>query len=174
MNMWASKNMRLSALVCALMVASSAAAWIVAPRHLMAQSTSLEQTVPLKIGDWTALKEGVPQMALAVAPDGQRSEEQPYDEVVMRTYVNSHGEQVMVALAYAREQRQEVKIHRPEVCYQAQGYKNLSGRTHGDTGLAPVDEQQQPDGSGQLLDTGRQRLSARRPRYPADDIERWV
>jgi EpsI family protein len=118
-------NLRLSVVVAALMAASSVAAWVVQPRTLMAQSTSLEHTVPATFGEWTMLKDGVPQMALTVTPDGQRSEEQPYDEVVMRTYANRKGERVMLALAYAREQRQEVKIHRPEVCYKAQGYKPL-------------------------------------------------
>lgn len=119
------RTMRTSVLVAVLMGASSVLAWAVAPRHLMAQSTVLAQAVPHRFGDWTEMPNGIPQMALAVNPDGQRSEEQPYDEVVMRTYSNSKGQQVMVALAYAREQRQEVKIHRPEVCYRAQGYRAL-------------------------------------------------
>lgn len=31
----------------------------------------------------------------------------------------------MLALAYAGEQRQEIKMHQPEVCYPAQGYQML-------------------------------------------------
>jgi EpsI family protein len=119
------KNLRMAALVAALMAGSGVLALAVTPRTLMAQSTSLARTVPARFGDWTELKDSIPQMALSVTPDGQRSEEQPYDEVVMRTYANSKGERVMLALAYAREQRQEVKIHRPEVCYRAQGYRTL-------------------------------------------------
>lgn len=119
------RTMRMSVLVAVLMAGSSVVAWAVAPRNLMAQSTVLERAVPHRFGDWSEMPNGIPQMALAVNPDGQRSEEQPYDEVVMRTYSNSKGQQVMVALAYAREQRQEVKIHRPEVCYRAQGYRSL-------------------------------------------------
>jgi EpsI family protein len=138
------RRLRLSVAVAALMAGSSMAAWVVQPRTLMAQSISLEQTVPATVGEWTMLRETVPQMALTVTPDGQRSEEQPYDEVVMRTYVNPKGERVMLALAYAREQRQEVKIHRPEVCYRAQGYRTLeempavlpqAGRARGIPGL---------------------------------------
>jgi EpsI family protein len=49
-------------------------------------------------------------------------QEQPYDQTVMRTYVNSRGEQVLLALAWGERQRQDVKVHRPEVCYPAQGY----------------------------------------------------
>ncbi|MRX10982.1 EpsI family protein [Pseudoduganella sp. FT25W] len=130
MSVWSMQGMRAGVLAGALMVAASVAAWAVQPRQLMAQMTSLEASVPARFGDWTQLRDGVPQMALSVAPDGQRSEEQPYDEVVMRTYVNSRGERVMLALAYAREQRQEVKIHRPEICYRAQGYRELDESPH--------------------------------------------
>ncbi|HEY1399697.1 exosortase C-terminal domain/associated protein EpsI, partial [Roseateles sp.] len=49
-------------------------------------------------------------------------QEQPYDQTVMRTYVNSQGQRIMLALAWGERQRQDVKVHRPEVCYPAQGY----------------------------------------------------
>jgi len=118
-----SKALAMSMVISALMAASSVAAWVVKPRQTMEQSTPLEDTVPQAFGDWKALASGYQQMALSVAADGQRSEEQPYDQVVMRTYRNSHGEHVMLALAYAKQQQQELKIHRPEICYKAQGYE---------------------------------------------------
>jgi EpsI family protein len=40
----------------------------------------------------------------------------------MRTYRRTDGARVMVAIAYGRRQTQEVKIHRPELCYYAQGF----------------------------------------------------
>jgi EpsI family protein len=117
------KPLALSIVIGLLMAGSNVAAWVVKPRQTMEQSTSLEDHVPLAFGDWKALPSGYQQMALSVAADGQRSEEQPYDQVVMRTYRNSHGEFVMLALAYAKQQQQELKIHRPEICYKAQGYQ---------------------------------------------------
>jgi EpsI family protein len=48
--------------------------------------------------------------------------DQPYDQVVMRSYRNEAGQMVQVALAWGRNQRQEVKIHRPDLCYPAQGF----------------------------------------------------
>ncbi len=33
------------------------------------------------------------------------------------------GDVVLLAVAYGRNQRQEVKIHRPDVCYTAQGFQ---------------------------------------------------
>jgi EpsI family protein len=117
------KPLALSIAIALLMAGSNVAAWVVKPRQTMEQSTSLEQYVPQAFGDWKLLPTGYQQMALSVAEDGQRSEEQPYDQVVMRTYRNSRGEHVMLALAYAKQQQQELKIHRPEICYKAQGYQ---------------------------------------------------
>lgn len=122
MSVSTSKALLSSMIVCALMIGAGVAARAVTPQQSMARSTKLATAVPGAFGDWTELTTGLSQMSLSVT-DGERTEEQPYDEVVMRTYANSKGEKVMLALAYAREQRQEVKIHRPEVCYVAQGYK---------------------------------------------------
>ena len=83
----------------------------------------LEANVPKRFGDWTEITPMAAQADLATTPEGAASPDQPYDDVLMRTYVNGAGEQVMLALAYAREQRQDVKVHLPEICYPAQGYK---------------------------------------------------
>lgn len=86
----------------------------------------LEQSLPKRFGDWTEIPSTVVQADLATTPEGATDSNQPYDDVLMRTYVNGAGEQVMLALAYAREQRQDVKVHLPEICYQAGGYKVVS------------------------------------------------
>jgi EpsI family protein len=124
----ASGAMRSSVIACLLMVGAGVLAWAATPRAKMNQDASLAQAVPSQFGEWTELKTGLTQASLSTNTQGGLTEEQPYDEVLMRTYGNSKGEQVMLALAYAREQRQEVKIHRPEVCYTAQGYKLLDER----------------------------------------------
>ncbi|WP_290970880.1 exosortase B [Herbaspirillum sp.] len=85
-----------------------------------------ESLVPHRFGQWTEVPSPYLQVDLAVGEEGAASSEQPYDAVLMKTYRNAAGRQVMLALAYAREQRQEVKIHRPEVCYTAQGFVQLA------------------------------------------------
>lgn len=84
-------------------------------------SPNLEASVPERFGDWKTLPNPLIQASLST--DGATSTDQPYDEIVSRTYVNSQGEVVMLALAYGKNQRQEIKIHRPELCYPAQGFK---------------------------------------------------
>jgi len=124
---------------------------------ILAQSNPLPlaQSLPPSFGDWREVQ-GVAQAELATADDGGKSIDQPYDDVLMRTYVNSAGVQMMVALATSREQRQDVKIHLPEVCYPAQGYKVLN--------MTPTTFAVGPGGSTvpgkHLLTEGQNRLEA--------------
>ena len=85
----------------------------------------LAANVPASFGDWTLVDR--PSLPVGVvANDGRGTLQQPYDDVLMRTYRNSKGESVMLALAYGREQRQEIKVHRPELCYTAAGFRVVS------------------------------------------------
>ncbi|MEB0136026.1 exosortase B [Actimicrobium sp. CCC2.4] len=116
----------------------------------------LATSVPTQFGEWTEIKSLIVQADLTAMEDGKKSIDQPYDDVLTRTYVNKAGDQVMLALAYAKEQRQDVKIHLPEVCYPAQGYQVLSNIP---TSLAVL-----PDGGSvpgkRLLTTGNGRTEA--------------
>lgn len=84
---------------------------------------ALEQAVPQQIGEWTLLPNAMAQATLATNEEGGALTDEIYDDVLMRTYVNPQGTHIMLALAYAKEQRQDVKLHLPEICYPAQGYK---------------------------------------------------
>jgi EpsI family protein len=108
------------------MLLAAAAAWYFTPRATNAQGVMpLAQVVPRQFAEWRELDAPVD----AIDPRGQRpgetDPEAPYDDVLMRSYVNARGDVVMLALAYGRHQRQEVKIHRPELCYTSQGYSIL-------------------------------------------------
>ena len=118
---------RPAVLLLAGMLLAVGGAWALTPKFTPnPQTIDLAASVPTRFGDWRELQGVVTQAELSTAEDGGRSLEQPYDDVLMRTYVNSQGQQVMLALAYAKEQRQDVKLHLPEICYPAQGYKVLS------------------------------------------------
>ena len=51
---------------------------------------------------------------------------QIYDQTVNRTYVNRQGQRVMLSMAYGSAQTNELRAHRQEVCYSAQGFR-ISG-----------------------------------------------
>ncbi|MDB5774660.1 MAG: xrtB [Herbaspirillum sp.] len=111
-----------------MMLLAIVAARALAPQMAPAAKTAkLEAIVPTAFGDWKAIPSPYMQVSLSVEDgvDGDRTQDQPYDDVLTRTYRNSKGEQVMLALAYARQQQQDVKIHLPQVCYQAQGFDEL-------------------------------------------------
>lgn len=108
-----------------LMVAAAALAIVATPRlQSAAKAPDLESTVPQAFGDWKSVKLGYAQVD--VSQGVETSVEQPYDQTVMRSYANSHGDVLMLALAWGERQRQDVKVHRPEVCYPAQGYAVLA------------------------------------------------
>jgi len=114
-----------------LMLLAAVAAWQLTPRALpgaagAAPLPQLELAVPPVIGEWRLVPSLREQVDLAVDRDGERLISQPYDQTLLRTYQNARGEQILLAVAYTRQQSQEVKVHRPEVCYTAVGFEVLS------------------------------------------------
>ncbi len=110
------------------MVAAALLAIVATPRthEVPEDAVNLARMVPTEFGRWKEMKTGVVQMDLAPREGEERTTDQPYDQVLMRSYERDDGAIVMLALAYGRSQRQEVKIHRPELCYLAQGFEMVS------------------------------------------------
>ncbi len=101
-------------------------AWWLAPTAAAAPAPRLAQIVPTAFQDWREIKTEAALVDPTVGTGATRDPSNPYDDVLMRAYANSRGEVVLLALAYGRNQRQELKIHRPELCYLAQGFSLLS------------------------------------------------
>ncbi|MGC4062627.1 MAG: EpsI family protein [Aquabacterium sp.] len=85
-----------------------------------ADAPDLERYVPKQIGEWHVVESPLVQVGLTTGKETDMN--QPYDETVMRTYQDDKGHTIQIALAWGQRQRQEIKIHRPELCYPAQGY----------------------------------------------------
>lgn len=45
-----------------------------------------------------------------------------YSQNVSRTYVNENDQRIMLSVAYGSDQRDSMQVHKPEVCYPAQGF----------------------------------------------------
>lgn len=87
-------------------------------------STTLEATFPLQIGDW---KQNRQAGTVIVSPEVKASVARLYAETLERIYTNSHGEQIMLSVAYgSHQQGNTLQAHRPEFCYQAQGFVLLN------------------------------------------------
>jgi len=109
------------------MAATAAASMLLQPRAIpVNEGPPFAQVVPRQFGDWREVEIAATQVDPANGAGRDPNVDHPYDDVLMRAYANSHGEVVLLALAYGRNQRQEVKIHRPDVCYTAQGFELVS------------------------------------------------
>jgi EpsI family protein len=81
---------------------------------------SLEAMIPKQFGEWKLDESIAPLM---VSPDVQAQLNKIYNQTLSRTYINGKGEQIMLSIAYGGEQSYSMQVHRPEMCYPAQGFE---------------------------------------------------
>jgi EpsI family protein len=91
----------------------------ITPRHTLVLR-GMEDVIPQSVGDWAAVAY---EAAPIINPEQQQGLLEDYDEILSRTYVNrrTHTE-VMLSIAYGSDQSHARQIHKPEVCYPAQGF----------------------------------------------------
>jgi len=103
------------------------------PEAKAANPPEFEKNVPPAFSDWKTRdkRAGVDDPVVVAI----------YTDYLARTYVNAHGYQVMLCLAYGNDQRSTLQAHRPEVCYPAQGFKLVSKVQDGplDTPFGAID-----------------------------------
>lgn len=83
------------------------------------QRQSLENVFPEHIGRWAVDHRS---SSVPLPPDVAAQIAKIYTEVTERTYLGPDGQRMMVTVAYGRDQSDGFKVHRPEVCYAAQGF----------------------------------------------------
>jgi EpsI family protein len=114
-----------TAIVLACLMAAAAVATGVARSsasgrtQAQAQRFSLDTTMPRQFAGWRELTNVSTQV---VNPETKQLLDKIYSQVLTRTYVNAAGYQVMVSIAYGDDQRGGLQVHKPEVCYPAQGF----------------------------------------------------
>lgn len=116
-------RMTVAIVATVLMLGSAVASKALAPTQRMAAryaDVSLENLIPREFSGWRIDDSIVP---LAPDPATTASLASLYSQTLMRTYVNASGQRVMLALAYGGDQSRELQVHRPEVCYAAQGFQ---------------------------------------------------
>lgn len=82
----------------------------------------LDDIIPRQFGEWKELQNTVLQV---VNPEQQATIERIYAETLSRTYINPEGYRIMVSVAYGANQSESLALHKPEVCYPAQGFRLL-------------------------------------------------
>ncbi|QOJ22933.1 MAG: EpsI family protein [Gammaproteobacteria bacterium] len=124
-----------------LMVSSGALTMALTPTSKIAdqqEKIDLEFMIPSKFGDWHVDKSIIP---LQVDAETQAMLDKIYNQTLARTYINSLGERVMLSVAYGGDQSDNLAIHKPEVCYYAQGFeimKNFADELLTQYGKLPI------------------------------------
>ena len=116
-------SLRMTAFAAALMLLAVAATIAIAPQKMLADSEPkivLESSVPTAFGDWK-----VDPDTVAMVPSSVQQEKIKaiYSQTLSRTYINSQGQRIMLSIAYGSNQTQQMRAHRQEVCYAAQGFQ---------------------------------------------------
>lgn len=121
--------LNLSMAICLLLITAAIASVIATPKsRTLTNPPILENVVPRQLGAWEDMPS--PYAQVSVNTWAKSITDIFYDQVLMRTYQDKSGNQIMLALAYAAVQHQDVKVHQPEVCYPAQGYEILAMQNH--------------------------------------------
>jgi EpsI family protein len=111
----------INTIMCAVMILGAMAAEYMKPTIRMADQrvVKLEKIIPEKFGDWQL----EPNLSvIEVLPELKATIDKIYSETLSRSYRNSKGQRVMLSLAYGKDQGDSNSVHRPEVCYPAQGF----------------------------------------------------
>ncbi len=99
---------------------------------------SLETIIPATFAEWKIDQSVVP---VAPDPETQRKLAKLYDQTLSRTYINPQGERIMLSIAYGGDQSSSLQVHKPEICYTAQGFeviKNIPGQLATEYGQLPI------------------------------------
>lgn len=110
------RDLLIGSICCAGAVLGSSTALWSSPRALPAGG--LQGLIPTQIGTWRlATTYGV-----VVAETGENARG-PYDDLLTRIYQSSVAPPLTLLIAYVGSQRADVRLHRPEACYPAAGFK---------------------------------------------------
>lgn len=106
-----------------LMVSSSVLTKVMTPSVDMASQQNrinLETLIPGEFNGW---KIDLSIMSQIVNPELQGGIGKIYTQTLSRTYINKQGERVMLSIAYGNDQRTDLQVHRPEICYMTGGFE---------------------------------------------------
>jgi EpsI family protein len=109
-------------LLMAMMLLASGMAVGMRPTQKIADMSPpvvLETMVPKAFGEW---QEEPQNQTLIVDPQEKEVINRIYSQTLTRTYVNPEGYRVMLSIAYGSDQSDEKQVHKPEICYPAQGF----------------------------------------------------
>ncbi len=111
------------------MLLAAGLAVVMTPKQKVAEEgpkIDLEIMIPKQFGEWRIDESIVP---VKINPEVQAKLDKIYSQTLSRTYVNHNGERIMLSIAYGGNQQDGLQVHKPEVCYPAQGFEVLEKST---------------------------------------------
>lgn len=117
------KSLITSIILGVLMVSSGALTMALTPTVKIAdqqEMLNLEALIPAQFGNWQIDNSIIP---LQVDAETQSQLDRIYNQTISRTYINTLGERIMLSVAYGGDQSDNLAVHKPEVCYYAQGFE---------------------------------------------------
>jgi len=115
---WRRQTKSAAAILAALMCGAAIAAFAGIPSTKF-PPLNLQTSVPERFEGWSTVEESV----RVVDPQVTGGIERIYNEVLTRTYVNQNRDRIMLSIAWGDDQRGERQVHRPDICYPAQGFE---------------------------------------------------
>lgn len=109
--------------IALLMLAGAGLALAMKPTQKIAdtrEKPALDAMIPRQIGEWKIDTSIVP---IEPSPEVRAQLDKIYNQTLSRTYVNPAGQRVMLSIAYGGDQSDSMQVHKPEVCYAAQGFE---------------------------------------------------
>ncbi len=110
-------------IVALLMFAAAGLALAMKPTKKIADARErpdLNAMIPQQIDGWKIDASIVP---IEPSPDVQAALNKIYNQTLSRTYVDPGGRRIMLSIAYGGDQSDSMQVHKPEVCYAAQGFE---------------------------------------------------
>lgn len=110
-------------LLFVLMLTAAGLAIAIRPTQKVADTApaiNLAAMIPTKFGQW---KEEVGHAVLIANPQQTALLDKIYNQVLTRTYIDPSGYRLMLSIAYGGDQSDALQLHKPEVCYPAQGFE---------------------------------------------------
>lgn len=116
------KPLIVSLILGMLMVSSSVLTKVMTPAVIppdQQATINLETLIPTEFDKW---KMDSSTASPIVNPAVRGGLDRIYNQTLSRTYINSEGERIMLAIAYGGAQKTDLHAHRPEICYAAGGF----------------------------------------------------
>jgi EpsI family protein len=105
-----------------LILGAATAGYVMKTKSLMVDKRiqpNYAELVPETFGEWKLL----PHIRLVTPVEDDSLANRIYSQMVGRAYADKSGNMVMLLMAYGPRQSDRLQLHRPEICYVAEGFR---------------------------------------------------